>query len=363
MKRGKITQQIDQLRKDMNNSMTAQLIEQYDDFDKQFLKNKLIETKQLASDEKERYILIKNINAKEGNKLFQTSLDDDYLRFKQREETAEESDLFMRLERPPAKFQTIVDANAQRKRFGSDSSDDLSEIKENKNKTVNKVNNKAKTPVIVQDEVEFMSDDSTTSEECEDVSIADPSVKVNTENYLLEEKPSQDTRLPGVENTKQEMHTRSESLENVPTLSNKESIDLKIVPASKDTLNMVENDKTLDLYTKGDEKEASLTIDLNRSKDGNVKEIEVSDENKQHDSEETKPDIPLNESLREEAETTDNDLLDLNTYHEDDSEVAGPSGVKTLSPSSDLQISQDESNLKVTTEKKDLESKQLSKVR
>ena len=87
MKRGHITQQIDSLRKEMNNSMTAQFISLYEDFDTSKLKNHQIEGRRYASNEKQSYILVKNVKKKEENAIFKTStLDDDYNRFKEKDE-------------------------------------------------------------------------------------------------------------------------------------------------------------------------------------------------------------------------------------------------------------------------------------
>ena len=66
MKRGKITQQIDDLRKEMNSSMAAQLIELYD-VDKTQYKNKKVDARSYISNEKQSYVLIKNVKDKGKN--------------------------------------------------------------------------------------------------------------------------------------------------------------------------------------------------------------------------------------------------------------------------------------------------------
>ena len=173
MKRGRITQQIDQLRKDMNNSLTAQFIQLYDeDIDLMNFTNKTIESKQYASNEKQRFILIKNRKAnapKNENTLFKTSLDDDYIRFQERKETAtdESKNIFQKLERPAAKFQMIIDSNLKRKRLASDSSDEMNEMVTAKKPFTQKEASGPLDKSVEKDEVEFMSSDSSSGSEQE----------------------------------------------------------------------------------------------------------------------------------------------------------------------------------------------------
>ena len=160
MKRGRLTQQIDSLRKEMNNSMTAQFIEMLD-VDKSKYIGKYIEGKRYISNEKQGYVLIKNVKSKQENILFHTTLDDEYARFKERELTGSNADLFQKLEREPAKFQVLAEKNASRKRLKSDSSDDGIGIKISKSGAIE--------GAIPKDEVEFMSS-SSSSEESENES-------------------------------------------------------------------------------------------------------------------------------------------------------------------------------------------------
>uniref|UniRef100_A0A7M5UZP7 XPG N-terminal domain-containing protein n=1 Tax=Clytia hemisphaerica TaxID=252671 RepID=A0A7M5UZP7_9CNID len=176
MKRGQITHQIDELRKEMNSSMAAQFIELYHDVDQKKYKDKHIEGKRYVSNEKQGYVLIKkNVKDKSQNVLFQSSLDDDYARFKKREDDAAENpaDVFRKLEREPARFQTIVEKNASRKRLKSDSSDEGSVV-EVKIKVPRLTGpeavtlSKDVTQDTAKDEVELMSASSSEESETDD---------------------------------------------------------------------------------------------------------------------------------------------------------------------------------------------------
>lgn len=207
MKRGRITHQIDQLRREMNSSMTAQFIQLYGD-DININKGKLtfsqIESKQYASNEKQRYILIKNINkkAKNENTLFKTSLDDDYIRFKEKEEKTEEQlGLYQRLERPAAKFQILAEANAKRKRFGSDSSDELHDVVETRKKicketSSSSLQNSATESNIVKDDVEYMSSDSSSSRQESDQEDSIEGFVEGSNNVILKKEKFSDSQLP-----------------------------------------------------------------------------------------------------------------------------------------------------------------------
>ena len=140
----------------MNSSMAAQFIQLYDDFDHSKHRDKVIEGKRYASNEKQSYLLVKNIKNKEENIIFQSTLDDDYNHFKERQQTGITTDHFKKLERKPAKFQFLTEQNAQRKRLASESSDEMS-VRCSKDEHKDKTN---VSSTIKPDPVEFMSSSS-----------------------------------------------------------------------------------------------------------------------------------------------------------------------------------------------------------
>lgn len=169
MKRGKLTQQIDSLRKEMNSSVTAQFIETVD-VDKSKYMGKHIEGKRYISNEKQGYVLIKNVKSKQENVLFHATLDDEYAEFKERETAVSDANFFQRLEREPAKFQVLAEKNASRKRLMSDSSDD-GYIKIPKSDEIREEASK--------DEVEFMSCSSNSEESDAEVYTKVPNEQIN----------------------------------------------------------------------------------------------------------------------------------------------------------------------------------------
>ena len=188
MKRGKLTQQIDSLRKEMNCSMAAQFIEMFD-VDKNKYMGKHIEGKRYISNEKQGYVLIKNVKSKGENVLFHTTLDDEYSQFKEQEQTGSNADLFQKLEREPAKFQVLVEKNASRKRLMSDSSDDGIGIKIPIGETVGK-----ESVETAKDVVEFMS-----SSSCSEGSDGESSLQVPSEQQNKEKKnESGENKIKGI---------------------------------------------------------------------------------------------------------------------------------------------------------------------
>ena len=121
MKRGKITHQIDQLRREMNSNLSAEFLEVYSG-NKQDFKGKQIDSKKIASSSRDRYILIKNPKSKEENVLFHTNIEMSH--FSEKQSNKEENDRFRKLDRLPSTFNAIRKANYNFPKFLSDDSSD-----------------------------------------------------------------------------------------------------------------------------------------------------------------------------------------------------------------------------------------------
>lgn len=122
MKRGKITHQIDGLRKEMKGTLSAVFLEVYSDTLN--YKDKKISTGKIASQSKERYVLIKKDKSNEKNILFHASLDDDYMRFQKRDNDNIQKEHFQKLERAPAKFDAMKNEDISIPALFSDESTD-----------------------------------------------------------------------------------------------------------------------------------------------------------------------------------------------------------------------------------------------
>ena len=121
MKRGKITHQIDQLRREMNSNLSAEFLEVYSG-NKQDFKGKQIDSKKIASSSRDRYILIKNPKSKEENVLFHTNIEMSH--FIEKQSNKEENDRFRKLDRLPSTFNAIRKTNYNFPKFLSDDSSD-----------------------------------------------------------------------------------------------------------------------------------------------------------------------------------------------------------------------------------------------
>ena len=121
MKRGKITHQIDQLRREMNSNLSAEFLEVYSG-NKQDFKGKQIDSKKIASSSRDRYILIKNPKSKEENVLFHTNIEMSH--FSEKQSNKEENDRFRKLDRLPSTFNAIRETNYNFPKFLSDDSSD-----------------------------------------------------------------------------------------------------------------------------------------------------------------------------------------------------------------------------------------------
>ena len=121
MKRGKITHQIDQLRREMNSNLSAEFLEVYSG-NKQDFKGKQIDSKKIASSSRDRYILIKNPKSKEENVLFHTNIEMSH--FSEKQSNKEENDRFRKLDRLPSTFNAIRKTNYNFPKFLSDDSSD-----------------------------------------------------------------------------------------------------------------------------------------------------------------------------------------------------------------------------------------------
>lgn len=121
MKRGKITHQIDQLRREMNSNLSAEFLEVYSG-NKQDFKGKQIDSKKIASSSRDRYILIKNPKSKEENVLFHTNIEMSH--FSEKQSNKKENDRFRKLDRLPSTFNAIRKTNYNFPKFLSDDSSD-----------------------------------------------------------------------------------------------------------------------------------------------------------------------------------------------------------------------------------------------
>lgn len=202
----------------MNSSMAAQFIEMLNVDKKDYL-GKHIEGKRYASNEKQGYVLIKNVKNKGENALFHTTLDDEYARFKEREESGTNLEHFQKLEREPAKFQVLADKNALRKRLKSDSSDEGIEVKAQKMDGED-----------MKNEVEFMSSSSSSSNGSDTEQTITEQKEEEKSNLLIETKEIKDTiddKLNESNNYEMidEQMTKSEEDANKITSSNEEAIE------------------------------------------------------------------------------------------------------------------------------------------
>lgn len=162
--RGMITHRLDRLKKDMNDSMTTDFLDQIN-YKKFEPRNHSLELKKVRSDSKKGLFYIKQAKSKDENILFCSDLDNVYARFKQRENI--EKGTFHKLERVPAKFESI-------------NTNDPS-IKESVNQALNESDDddssvRIKTPKHSSFSVDILSDNSTSDEEVDWVDIKDSDV-------------------------------------------------------------------------------------------------------------------------------------------------------------------------------------------
>lgn len=165
MKRGKITHQIDQLRREMNSNLSAEFLEVYSG-NKQNFKGKQIDSKKIASSSRDRYVLIKNPKSKEENVLFNTNIETSH--FSEKQSNKEENDHFRKLDRLPSTFNAIRKANYNFPKFLSDDSSDdeianlLKKKKQEKLKNTTKSFTENKSIKNATD-IEYMSKESSDS--------------------------------------------------------------------------------------------------------------------------------------------------------------------------------------------------------
>ena len=165
MKRGKITHQIDQLRREMNSNLSAEFLEVYSG-NKQDFKGKQIDSKKIASSSRDRYILIKNPKSKEENVLFHTNIEMSH--FSEKQSNKEENDRFRKLDRLPSTFNAIRKANYNFPKFLSDDSSDdeiaslLRKKKQEKLENITKRFTENKSIKNATD-IEYMSEESSES--------------------------------------------------------------------------------------------------------------------------------------------------------------------------------------------------------
>ena len=165
MKRGKITHQIDQLRREMNSNLSAEFLEVYSG-NKQDFKGKQIDSKKIASSSRDRYILIKNPKSKEENVLFHTNIEMSH--FSEKQSNKEENDRFRKLDRLPSTFNAIRKANYNFPKFLSDDSSDdeiaslLQKKKQEKLENITKRFTENKSIKNATD-IEYMSEESSES--------------------------------------------------------------------------------------------------------------------------------------------------------------------------------------------------------
>ena len=165
MKRGKITHQIDQLRREMNSNLSAEFLEVYSG-NKQDFKGKQIDSKKIASSSRDRYILIKNPKSKEENVLFHTNIEMSH--FSEKQSNKEENDRFRKLDRLPSTFNAIRKTNYNFPKFLSDDSSDdeiaslLQKKKQEKLENITKRFTENKSIKNATD-IEYMSEESSES--------------------------------------------------------------------------------------------------------------------------------------------------------------------------------------------------------
>ena len=165
MKRGKITHQIDQLRREMNSNLSAEFLEVYSG-NKQDFKGKQIDSKKIASSSRDRYILIKNPKSKEENVLFHTNIEMSH--FSEKQSNKEENDRFRKLDRLPSTFNAIRKTNYNFPKFLSDDSSDdeiaslLRKKKQEKLENITKRFTENKSIKNATD-IEYMSEESSES--------------------------------------------------------------------------------------------------------------------------------------------------------------------------------------------------------
>ena len=165
MKRGKITHQIDQLRREMNSNLSAEFLEVYSG-NKQDFKGKQIDSKKIASSSRDRYILIKNPKSKEENVLFHTNIETSH--FSEKQSNKEENDRFRKLDRLPSTFNAIRKANYNFPKFLSDDSSDDEITNLLKKKKQEKLENTTKLfteneSIKNATDIEYMSEESSDS--------------------------------------------------------------------------------------------------------------------------------------------------------------------------------------------------------
>ena len=165
MKRGKITHQIDQLRREMNSNLSAEFLEVYSG-NKQDFKGKQIDSKKIASSSRDRYVLIKNPKSREENVLFHTNIETNH--FSEKRSNKEENDHFRKLDRLPSTFNAIRKAKYNFPKFLSDDSSDdeianlLKKKKQERLKNTTKSFTENKSIKNVTD-IEYMSEESSDS--------------------------------------------------------------------------------------------------------------------------------------------------------------------------------------------------------
>lgn len=164
MKRGKITQQIDSLRKEMTNTLSEQFLEIHKDINFKSDQSH-IESKRIASDSKASYIFIKAVKSKEENVLFNANLEDDYHQFKELDEESEEqSSHYRRLQRVPAKFEVLKSFQPVGVKFLSDGSSDEENVMSTTQAENLKHGSTGSAEIQNQADVEYMSTDSDDSD-------------------------------------------------------------------------------------------------------------------------------------------------------------------------------------------------------
>nr|XP_047130927.1 DNA excision repair protein ERCC-5 homolog isoform X2 [Hydra vulgaris] len=104
VKRGKITDNIRSLRKEMNNSLSEEYLE-YLNIEHD-TKTKEVQAKRLISNEKESFVFIKTDKSKEKNVLFTTNIEDGYTQFDMKKHK-EEAVKLKNIERAAAQFKKI----------------------------------------------------------------------------------------------------------------------------------------------------------------------------------------------------------------------------------------------------------------
>ncbi|XP_065643894.1 DNA excision repair protein ERCC-5 isoform X3 [Hydra vulgaris] len=153
VKRGKITDNIRSLRKEMNSSLSEEYLE-YLNIEHD-TKTKEVQAKRLISNEKESFVFIKTDKSKEKNVLFSTNIEDGYTQFDMKKHKEEAAKL-KNIERVAAQFKKISYQFPNRM-LSDDSSDSSESSKETQ------LNSSGRS--FLQENFEFMFNSSISDDE------------------------------------------------------------------------------------------------------------------------------------------------------------------------------------------------------